>query len=194
MTALDDIEPDAALLARATRERGETGYPSNKVRPFVLELEARGNVTASEWAVPMNSYERHLLIPKLELDVFLEQMEHTIENCDPVRFRPPHPIPTTYDEALACTYGPEVIRRMRTQSERLKRAAACISKLDAGVLRAVMHNWRSVDEVTVLNPGLIAEQLLCALDALAIVQEFEHEAQGADEGLAKAFGAPLRRA
>lgn len=77
-------------------------------------------------------------------------------------------------------------------ADRLARAARCIDPLDAGTLRAVLHNWRSVEELRMLMPGRIADQLLCALDAVAIAQDLEERAKTADEVLPKAFGAPPR--
>lgn len=108
----ENVEPSPILLEREARERPlfDEGV---KIRPFVRELAERlGDVTAAEWCVPMNSYERSLLVTKLELGALLEHTEYCRSNCMPVKWTPPlHP--TTYDETLAIELVPELILRLR---------------------------------------------------------------------------------
>lgn len=106
------VDPPPELVARAQRENELFGDYHAKIRPFVEELAARGNVTAAEWAVPMNTYERSRLVTRLELSVLLEHAEYCRSQCNPVRWIVPiHP--TTYDEALAIEIMPELIRRLK---------------------------------------------------------------------------------
>lgn len=72
-------EPDPVLLERAERERRD--FEGEQIRPFVVGLANRGRVTASEWAVPMNTYERELLFPHLDTEVFVQMAEHCLARC-----------------------------------------------------------------------------------------------------------------
>lgn len=101
---IHDVKPSPELLERATAERPE--YPSAEVRPFVRELYERGRVTAEEWAVPMNGYERELLVPVLELEVFVQMVEHCVANCGRM-------VGSSYDAALVGRWVPEALRRLR---------------------------------------------------------------------------------
>lgn len=105
----ENITPPPELVARAFRECDVRGYPSAMVRPFVKELVERGDVTAEEWAVRMNSYERSELVPKLRLDVFLKHFEYCLSQCS----RCPAAIVSTYDEAVIYELAPDLIRRLR---------------------------------------------------------------------------------
>lgn len=100
---LDD-EPDAELLARAQQEREVHG--DGVVRPFVRELRERGRVTAAEWAVPMNGYERRELLRVLVDSVFIEHLLHGAGNVEPGS-------PGTYNWALVHENVPEALRRWR---------------------------------------------------------------------------------
>lgn len=120
MKPFDGVIPSPELVERAARERKEAGDPmlraTEKILPFVRELAERGAVTAEEWCVPMNSYERRLLVTRLRLAPFIEHIEYVISNTHPVAFRRPE-FPTTYDETLAIDLAPEAIRRLRLLSE-----------------------------------------------------------------------------
>lgn len=62
------------------------------------------------------------------------------------------------------------------------------SKADASILRAMLQNWRGVDDVTLCAPRSVAEQLLRALDALAIIHGNEEEMKAMDEALGRLMG------
>ena len=109
-------EPPPELLERAARERPE--YPSAEIRPFVRELAARGGVTPAEFAVPMNSYERHLLEPVLETELLAGHMEYCAANCRHA-FSHPGGCPASYDDALAMVLVPAAARRLRLLHEKL---------------------------------------------------------------------------
>lgn len=98
------VTPDPELLARAEAER--VHYPDSMVRPFVVELVNRGRVRAEEWSIPMNNYERDLLLKHLETEVFLQHYEHCLKNCSRREG-------ISYDDAVINDLSPEAIRRMR---------------------------------------------------------------------------------
>jgi hypothetical protein len=116
MKPFDGVVPEPELALRAAREREAAGDPmltaTEKILPFVRELAARGGVTAEEWCVPMNSYERRLLVTKLRLSPFIEHVEYVVSQTSPVFWRRPE-FPTTYDETLAIDLVPEAFRRLR---------------------------------------------------------------------------------
>lgn len=72
---------------------------------------------------------------------------------------------------------------METESERIKRAGARFNQQEASLLRAMAHGWLEVDELTIITPRNVAQQVLAALDALAIVHGTEQESAKQDEVL-----------
>lgn len=131
--------PDPELFARAEREREELG--DGQVRPFVRELRERGRVTAAEWAVPMNSYERRELLPVLVDSVFLEHLFHGAGNVD-------QGSPGTYNWALVHENVPEALRRwrgylrelvVRELDERLEHPAPLLHDAALAFARAKNH-------------------------------------------------------
>lgn len=72
---------------------------------------------------------------------------------------------------------------MEADNERIKRAGAKFDQHEASLLRAMAHGWLAVDEVTIINSGAVAQQVLAALDALAIVHGTEQESAKQDEVL-----------
>lgn len=77
--------------------------------------------------------------------------------------------------------------------QQLERARKAIDPLDASVLRSILNNWRCVGDLTLIAPLGLANQMLAALDALAIVHGTEEESRCVDEMLEKVFGAEPRR-
>ena len=82
--------------------------------------------------------------------------------------------------------------RVQELEGRLSRCERAASRGDVSLLRALLHNWRSVDEVTMTSPAGMAEQLLRLCDAVDIVQGRGDEIFALDEMLAKAMGAAPR--
>lgn len=111
--------PDETLFERARVEANVFGHL--RVRPFVEDLARRGEVTFAEYAVPLNSYEREVLLPALTNDLFIEVTEYSLRNCaEPLHGRPT----VTYDESVIDRYAPEALRRLKAAQEenaRLKR-------------------------------------------------------------------------
>lgn len=91
---------------------------------------------------------------------------------------------------------PTEVETLRLENERLRqqldRASKAIHKLDASVLRTIVNNWRGNETVTVIAPAGLADQILRALDALAIVHGTEEECRQTDEMLEKVFDAGPR--
>jgi hypothetical protein len=67
-----------------------------------------------------------------------------------------------------------------TDAERLERARKKFSQTDADILRTTAHGWMGVEDLTLINPGGVACQILAALDALAIVYDDEVKAAEID--------------
>lgn len=70
-----------------------------------------------------------------------------------------------------------------------RRSNEKLDKLTALTLRAAIYNWLACSDVVVAAPSRIAEQILCALDALAIVHGYEDTARDTDAAMAKLTGA-----
>lgn len=68
---------------------------------------------------------------------------------------------------------------------RLARARAKISREDAYLLRATVHGWVGIDDLTIIGPTLIARQVLAALDAVSVLHGTEAETAATDEALSK---------
>lgn len=80
------------------------------IRPEVLALVARGNVTLEEWqSFRGNSYEFHLMYGVLDDEAFAYAFEYNVKNCAPP-LTPPY---ITYDEALRGFFAPEILKRWR---------------------------------------------------------------------------------
>ncbi len=77
--------------------------------------------------------------------------------------------------------------------QKLERAAKAVDPLDASVLRSILNNWRGSDSLVLASPDGLANQLLCVLDALAIVQGTEEECRRVDAMLERVFGVGSRR-
>lgn len=71
---------------------------------------------------------------------------------------------------------------------RIERARARCGREDVSVLRAIVQNWRSGEEVVLAAPRPMAEQILVALDALCIALGLEDEAARIDEILGRVMG------
>lgn len=91
------------LQQRANRERLDVG--GGVVRPLIHELKARGNVTAAEWSLPMNSYERRELLSVLELGPLFDHFLHCASNVDANRLG-------TYNWSLVHDLVPEMRKRL----------------------------------------------------------------------------------
>lgn len=100
----DVVIPNAELDARAQAERTELG--PGAVRPFVLELQERGDVTAEEWAIHMNSRERQALLGVLVDRVFVSHFLHSCSNIN-------QSYPGTYNWSVVHDLVPEAERRLR---------------------------------------------------------------------------------
>lgn len=137
----EDVAPDAELYDRAVRER--SAEPSVRVRPFVKELVLRGGVTFEEWSVPMNSFERELLVPELQVEVFVAQFIHCARNASPG-------MPGTYDWALVYEQVPEVVRRW-TEVQRLREVSELGRDLGQLLASAVWPAGRTETERALLT-------------------------------------------
>lgn len=82
------------------------------IRPEVLALARRAEpITLAEYeAGRWNSYERHILNPRLDDEAFAHHAEHNIANC----YRGDRSVPyAVYDDALVGFVAPEMLRRWR---------------------------------------------------------------------------------
>lgn len=80
------------------------------IRPEFRTLAERGNVTIAEAKeLRGNSWEWELLVPAYDTQAFLEQLQHTLDNCFHDRRRPC----VSYPDALAELYVPELVRRYK---------------------------------------------------------------------------------
>lgn len=77
--------------------------------------------------------------------------------------------------------------------QQLERAQKAIDPLDVSVLRGILNNWRGGDSLVLASPRGLANQLLVALDAIAIVHGTEEESRRVDAMLEKVFDAEPRR-
>lgn len=86
---------------------------NDKIRPEIKALAERGNVTLAEWdSLRMNSWERELLIPKLDNEALARLTEQMVSNCV-IDYRRPH---ITYDSAILGLAVPELVRRLGGKS------------------------------------------------------------------------------
>lgn len=95
-----------------------------RIRPEIEKLAKRGNVTPAEVAeLRCNSWEWELIIPAMNDEAFVNQMQRALDNCFTTRRRPF----STYNEAVEGLYAPELIRRFRdgTRFEFSKLVQAC---------------------------------------------------------------------
>lgn len=76
---------------------------------------------------------------------------------------------------------------------RIERSNAVLDRTEAVTLRSIVHSWRGMDELHLLNPGDMAERILSALDALAIINGYEKDTAAADKLFAGAFHAEPRK-
>ena len=168
-----EIEPDPELAARAVRERTEE---AGLVRPFVGELIARGQVTAAEWAVPMNTYERRALLPALVDEVFVKHFLHCASNIGQGE-------PGTYPWAVVHELVPEAYRRLERQEARPVGVLGA-SALARNILAA------SRERMEVSTRGLAGEPSVDVpeLEPLGTVNQWAVTAK--DEKVRSLFGVP----
>ena len=112
-------KPDISVIRDAGFgfiEEGSTNYgPSAtpefyNVRLHIQCLAERGNVTMEEMeAVRMNSYERDLLIDRLDDAALIANFEYCLHQCVPML----RIVATTYDEAVIHRLAPELMRRYK---------------------------------------------------------------------------------
>ena len=88
------------------------------VRPeFAAWLDSRDVVTYADFtefcdAHGMNSYERELMIPKLDNAALVHEAEHCLQNCT----RPPGKRPgVTYDDQMMAVYVPLLLKRLKSE-------------------------------------------------------------------------------
>lgn len=74
---------------------------------------------------------------------------------------------------------------MDDDSTRLARAREKMSLEDARILRATVHGWLRVDELTVIGPRVLARQILAALDTVSVVHDTEAETAATDRVLSR---------
>lgn len=96
------------LEARAKAERAQ--FPDEKVIPLVLAIALRGTVSAEEWGLPLNSYERALLEPLLPTELFVEHLGYCLSHCSIYS-------DVVYEGAVIRRLGPEACRRLAKLAE-----------------------------------------------------------------------------
>ena len=102
---LSKLEKWLASQAQATLDE--------HVRPEIQALAKRGDITPAEVAeIRCNSWEWEHLIPAMNDEAFVAQMEHAVKNCSL------HKQPSSsYDEAVQGLYAPELLRRFKLATQ-----------------------------------------------------------------------------
>lgn len=81
---------------------------TDRIRPAIKNLIERGNITPSELEeIRCNSWEWEAIVPALNDEAFVVQMQRALENCFTSRERPF----ITYNQAVEGLYAPELLRR-----------------------------------------------------------------------------------
>lgn len=97
MTFLDDFD-------------GLDENSDERIRPEFKNLIERGNVTVAELEeLRCNSWEWEALVPALNDEAFVVQMQRALDNCFTTRERPF----VTYNAAVEGLYAPELMRRFK---------------------------------------------------------------------------------
>lgn len=87
-------------------------FEPDRIRPEVLALAERGNVTLAEWKeFRGNSWEQQLIIPKLDDEAFAFCAEYVVANCCYDRSQPFQ----SYNDILPGLIVPEMVRRLRAR-------------------------------------------------------------------------------
>ena len=130
----------AELFIRETNE-----IEFDNVRPEIRKLAERGNVTVEELAsLRCNSWEWELLIPKLNDEAFIKQMQHALVNCS----TGPRPF-TTYDKAVCGLYGPGLLKRFSSLRLATKIADTFVSGTEQPFRESKEAGSLNVEEMTI---------------------------------------------
>jgi len=128
---------------------------SEHVRDEIKKLVERGNVTASELEeLRCNSWEWEALVPALNDEAFVKQMQHAIDNCFVFRKRPF----STYNDAVEGLYAPELLRRFQAAAREARAFAETIDNVREALGQEATHYLVIADDVGALVEAVTVDR------------------------------------
>jgi hypothetical protein len=137
---------------------------SEHVRDEIKKLVERGNVTASELEeLRCNSWEWEALVPALNDEAFVKQMQHAIDNCFVFRKRPF----STYNDAVEGLYAPELLRRFQAAAREARAFAETIDNVREALGQEATHYLVIADDVGALVEAVTVDRAASNKDSEA---------------------------
>lgn len=107
----------------------EERHADKMIRPEVLALVRRGNVTLEEWKeFRGNSFEFHLMYPVLNDEAFTYAFGYNLKNTSRADTR--DGVFSTYDDALKGFFAPEILKRWNALRAREVAARSVIEAVE----------------------------------------------------------------
>lgn len=129
------------------QSKGPLGKPGSMIRPEIQLLINRGGVTRGEVKeLACNSWEWEALVPRLDDEAFLAQMDHVLKNCEFDKRRPAR----SYNEELYLVHAPEAMKRLRdlVNIEREMNTELDIVEARLAVARLAFEKRRATSHMT----------------------------------------------
>jgi len=139
----------------------------DRISPEIRALVARGSITSAEIVeLRCNSWEWEAIVPAMDDQAFMEQMQRVLDNCSTPKSRPF----STYNDAAQGLYAPELLKRFAAASRAARDYAQTIDNVREALGQKSTHYLIVADDVKEL-----VEAIESRCDAVLVLKRLRAE-------------------